>query len=349
MKTLRFICIVQLIGFAWGCVKNPLSVQPVIPIPSAKGVYILNEGLFGMGNSTLSYYDLESFRVFNDVFAAVNSRNLGDVGNQIVVRGEEAYIVVNNSDRIEIIDVNSHRSTGTINVGAGKSPRQLAFANDSLGLVTNLYDNSVSLLQLKSRTILGRIPVGDNPEGIAVAAGRAFVANSGFGSGRTVSVIDLASLRVVKTLRVGDNPAGVYVTPYGRIYVVCAGSYGDFSNPDDDTPARIMVIDPVAGTTIDSITIGGHSTVMAFSSEGWGYIPTTDSVVTVDTRVHRVVGTFVRGNYYGVGVEGVSGDVYLSDVRNYLQPGRISVFAPNGQVRTQFEVGLVPGSIAFKR
>ena len=349
MKTLRLAFVVQLIALSWGCVKDPSSVQPVIPIPSAKGVYVLNEGLFGQGNSTLSYYDLESFRVFNDVFAAVNSRNLGDVGNQIVIRGEDAYIVVNNSDRIEIIDVRSNRNTGTINVGAGKSPRQLAFANDTLGLVTNLYDNSVVLLQLKTRTLLGRIPVGDNPEGIAVVAGRAFVANSGFGSGRTVSVIDLTSLQVVKTLQVGDNPAGVYVTPYGRIYVVCAGSYGNFNDPNDDTPARIMVIDPVAEKTIDSITIGGHSTVMAFSAEGLGYIPTTDSVVTVDTRVHRVVGTFVRGNYYGVGVEGVSGDVYLSDVKNYLQPGSISVFAPNGQVRTHFEVGLVPGSIAFKR
>jgi len=332
-----------------GCVQDPVSVKPVVPVPSAKGVYVVNEGTFGRGNATLTFYDLGSFQVYNDVFASVNGRNLGDVGNQIVIRGPCGYIVVNNSDKIEVLDLQTNKSTGTISVGSGRSPRQLAFVNDSLGLVTALYDASVLVVNLRAMAVVGRIPVGENPEGIVVAQGRAYVANSGFGSGRTISVVDLSSMTSVKTITVGDNPSGVALSQEGLVYVVCGGSYGDYSNPADDTPARIVVVNPGTDAVVDSIIIGGHASAMALSADGWGYVPTTDGVVTIDTRTNRLVGSFVKGQYYGVGVEGVSGDVYLTDPKDYVQPGEIAVYAPNGQLRTRFPGGVIPGSIAFKR
>jgi hypothetical protein len=88
---------------------------------------------------------------------------------------------------------------------------------------------------------------------------------------------------------------------------------------------------------------------MALDADGIGYIPTADSVVTVNTHSRRVVGTFRRGSYYGAGVEQVSGDVYLTDVKNYAQPGTVEVYTSTGLFRTRFTVGLVPGTLAFKR
>lgn len=334
---------------AVGCVQDPVAVRPAFPTPSAKGVYILNEGFFGQGNSTLSYYDLQSFQVYNDAFRAVNNRGIGDVGNQIVLRGTRAYVVVNNSNKIEIFDASTIGSLGTISLGAGTSPRQMAFVSDSIGLVTNLYDNSVSVINVFTGAILKRIPVGNNPEGIAVAGGKAVVANSGFGSGNTVSIIALDRFQVVRTLHVGDNPQGVTLSASGLVFVVCGGSYGDFANPADDTPARLFVIDPRTEDTIDSILVGGHASILAVGTGTIGYVPATDSVITVDLQRRKVVGTFVRGAYYGAAVEDVSGDVYLSDVQQYAGPGRVVVFSSAGEYRTQFTVGLIPGSMAFKR
>lgn len=332
-----------------GCVQDPTSVPPVVPVPSAKGVYIVNEGTFGQGNASLSYYDLESFRAYNDVFTAVNQRNLGDVANQMVLRGGRGYIVVNNSDKIEVIDVQTNASVGTISVGSGKSPRQMAFASDSIGLVTALYDNSVLTVNVRTFAVTGRIAVGDNPEGIAVANGKAYVANSGFGYGKTVSVIDLASRSVVRTIPVWDNPAAVVLTSDGEILVVCGGAYNDFANPSDDTPARLAIIRPSNDTVIDSILLGEHATNIGVSLEGRAYVPLTTKVLAVDIVGRRVIGTFIAKSFYGVGVEEVSGDIYLTDPKNYLQPGEVSVFAANGQMRNRFQVGVIPGSIAFKR
>ncbi len=332
-----------------GCTKDPTSVLQDVPQPSAKGVYIVNEGVWGRGNSTLTYYDLENFQAYNDVFGTVNGRSLGDVGNEMVIRDGKGYIVVNNSDRIEIIDLATNRSEGTISLPAGSSPRHVAFGGDSLLMVTALYDNSVLVYGLNGINLLGRIPVGANPEGIVVANGKAYVANSGLGSGSTMSVISIASMSLTSTITVGDNPVGVALADDGMVYVVCGGFYNDYSNPNDDTPARVAVVNPQTDAVIASLLIGGHASLIALSDGGLGYVPTSDRVVTIDTRSRTVAGTFLTGYFYGIGVEQVSGDVYLTDPKNFVLPGEVLIYAATGQFRTKFTAGVIPGSIAFKR
>ena len=323
-----FVFSLALIASVTGCVKDPVSALREVPVPSARGVYIINQGIFGRANSSLSYYDLVSFHVYNDVFTAVNGKNLGDVAQGMTIRGSSGFVVVNNSQKIEIIDLATNINTGTISTGSGSSPGQMAFVNDTLALVTDQYANALIVVDVAARRVTGSIPVGANPAGIAIAGGKAYVSNSGFGSGRTVSVVSLLSLSVVRTVNVGDNPGGVEITPSGAVYVVCTGSY-DFTDPTKDTPARIMVIDPSSDVVADSIFIGGHATDIGIGIDGIGYVPSTSEVFRVDTRVHRVTGVFEEGSYFAVGVEAASGDVYLANPKNFIQPGTISVFAPN--------------------
>jgi ABC-type Fe3+-hydroxamate transport system substrate-binding protein len=153
---------------------------------------------------------------------------------------------------------------------------------------------------------------------------------------------------VTGTIGVGDNPSGVEITPSGAVYVVCTGAY-DFTNPANDTPARIIVIDPSSDTVTDSILIGGHATDIGIGADGIGYVPSNAEVLRVDTRVHRVAGVFRDGAYDAVGVEQASGDVYLADPKDYTQPGTVSVYAPDGSLRIRFNVGIIPGAFAFKR
>lgn len=331
-----------------GCVQNPTSALQETPIPSAKGVYIINQGNFGRANASLSYFDLGTFHVYNDVFGSVNGKVLGDVAQSMALRGGSGYVVVNNSQKIEVLDLATNLNTATIPTGAGSSPEQMVFVNDTSALVTDLYANQVLVVNLRTHAVTGAIPVGENPVGIVIASGKAYVANSGFGSGRTVSVIALSAMAVIRTIAVGNNPNGIELTPSGMVYSVCTGSY-DFANPVNDTPAKIMVIDPSSDIVVDSIFVGGHASDIAIGADGMGYIASTSEVLQIDTRVDKITGTFKTGSFYAVGVEASSGDVYIADARNFVQPGTVSVYAPNGELRTQFEVGVIPGSFAFKR
>jgi len=329
-----------------GCVKDPVSALKEVPVPSSRGVYVVDQGTFGRGNASLSYYDLSTFRVYNDVFSAVNGKNLGDVAQSMTIRGGAGYVVINNSAKIEVIDIASNQNTGTIATGPGTSPGVMAFANDSVALVTDLYGDALIVVNVRSRTVTGSVPVGANPAGIAVAGGKAYVANSGFGGGNTVSVVSLQSLATVGTITVTDNPNGVETTPSGAVYVVCTGAY-NFTDPSRDTPARIMVIDPARDAVVDSVFIGGHAMDIAIGADGIGYIAGTSAVYRVDTRAHVLTGTFRTGSFYATGVEPSSGDVYLADAGNFVGPGTVYVFAPNGQLRTSFVVGIIPAAFAF--
>ncbi len=335
--------------FFLGCVRDPGPVEAEKPLASAKGVYILNEGNFGRGNSTLSYYDLQTGTLYDDVFFSVNGKMLGDVGNALFLRDGRCYIVVNNSNKIEVLDPVTNVNTGTIVIGAGRSPRQMAFLDDSTALVTNLYDGSVLVVHLRQLVTGSRIPVGPNPDGIAIAGGKAFVANSGLGTGRSISVIDIQTLAVTRAMELGDNPVAVAVTGSGMVYVLCAGFDGSGSIPDDATPAKIFVLDPVTVTVVDSVAIPGHAYTMAIGENGRAYVPSSDSVLVVDTRTNRISGTFARGVFYAVGIEEGSGDVYLSDAKNFTQPGDVLVFSSDGSMKVQFTAGVIPGSFAFKR
>lgn len=331
-----------------GCTRDPASnTEP--PPPSSRGMYVLNEGLYLQGNATLSYVDLETHRVTNDVFFAVNGRDLGDAASMIAIRGNLGYIVVSNSHKIEIFDITTNQSVGTIDMGAGRSPLQLAFVNDTLGMVTNLFDSSVVFVDLRNRSLQDRVEVGSNPDGIAVAAGKAFVANTALGEGRTISIINLTTRTLVRTIEVGDNPSQITATPTGLLYILCAGFYGNFGDPSDDTPAKIFVMQPESEVVVDSILIGGHAFKMAFGPSDDGYVPTSDSVVVLDIRFHRVTGTLAQGDYYGVAVDPVSGTIYISDARGFVTPGVVYAYTTSGQRVKEYSVGLIPGSFAFKQ
>jgi YVTN family beta-propeller protein len=332
-----------------GCTSTPGPLTPEDLAPTARGVYVLNEGVWGQSNGSLSLFEPESGTVHQNIFSAANGRALGDVANYILVRGQHAYIILNGSDRIEVIETQRHTSRGTINLTPGLSPRQMAVINDTVGLVTNLYDASVSVINLRSLTELSRIPVGPNPEGIAIAAGTAFVANSGLGTGRSVSMIDLATMTPVGALEVADNPAEILALDGSRVMVLCAGSYGDYLDPDDDTPAAVIAIDALQRVVVDSLLIGGHAFRMATDGESNLYVPGSAAVLRIDTRSPGSVRTFVQGEYYGIGVDTLTGDVYLGDARTFSIPGEVRVFTSSGTQKAQFDVGLIPGRFAFLR
>ena len=175
------------------------------------------------------------------------------------------------------------------------------------------------------------------------------MANSGLGSGRSVTMIDLSTLNAVGDLEVADNPSDVLVLDGSLVIVLCAGSYGDFSDPNDDSPATLITIDALQRRVVDSVVIGGHAFRMASDGQTGIYIAGSGSVLTVDPRTPGTLRTFVAGDYNGVGVDPATGDVYLADARTFTVPGEIRVFDSAGTLKGQFDAELIPGRFAFLR
>jgi len=142
MKNLVKIIILPLI--LTSCLKSPNSEN--LNFTFTGGVFIVNEGNYRAGNGSLSFYSYDSSKIFNDLFQSINGRPLGDVPNSMAIRGNYAYIVVNNSGKIEVTNQATLVSVATIT--GLISPRNISFINDYKAYVSSLYSDSVAIINL---------------------------------------------------------------------------------------------------------------------------------------------------------------------------------------------------------
>ena len=144
--------------------------------------------------------------------------------------------------------------------------------------VGNYGDNSVSVINTASNTVLTTISVGNNPWGISVSpnGSNVYVANQGNISApnNTVSVINTATSTVSATITVGTFPRGVSVSPDGnKVYV---------ANEGDGT---VSVINTASNTVSTTITVGGYPAAFGnfISTANVGIVPQSmvPAVITV--------------------------------------------------------------------
>ncbi|RZK33443.1 MAG: YncE family protein, partial [Pedobacter sp.] len=92
---------------------------PPNPSSAIKGMYILNEGNMNMNKASLDYVDLRGGTYRRNIYGQANpevTRGLGDVGNDIGVYGSKMYVVVNVSNKLEILDVKTAKRIKQIDI-----------------------------------------------------------------------------------------------------------------------------------------------------------------------------------------------------------------------------------------
>ena len=331
------------------------KVDPIVPSnnPLSNGAIVLCEGLFQQNNAQLSFINFSDAQVENNFFLNRVGRQLGDTGNDIKRYGSKIYILVNVSSTIEIVDAHDFSSIKQINMMNGttaKQPRSIVF-HEGAAYVT-CFDGYVDRIDTTTLNITERIPVGANPEGLAIANGKLYVANSGglnsSSMDSTVSVIDLSTLEEIDRVTVGLNPGGIKSDVNGAIYVITRGNYGSI-------PSRMVRIE----SQTDQVSEEFDFDISSFSEFNGHFLFTKhnfssgeSSVGIFNTTTQTVQEeAFISLNQvqtlYGVTYNPINNKIYLSDAMNYTNTGYIHEYSSSGLFIQSFHVGLNPSKLLF--
>jgi YVTN family beta-propeller protein len=331
-----------------GCESTPSLPGPV----SGDGLFVLNEGAFGQNNAEITYFSFTDGSVGENLYSRINpGKTLGDVANSIAEGGRELFIVVNNSNKIEIVDRSTLYSTGTVFLDT--SPRQMVVVSPDKGYVSNM-DSTISVIDIFLRRVSRKITVGPYPEGLIVSGGKLYVAVSDFGAGTTVEVIDIATDALIGTIDVPDGPAYFSMRSDGQILLSCTG-YTDYLDPLNDTDGALVVLDPLADTVRDLLVIPGHPGKLVIGPDDTAYLIgpgtfTGGPIWKVNARTLTVVSeSFIDGTYYGIGVDPLTLQVFAADARGFATNGTVEIYDREGAKLSQFVAGVGPSWFVVSR
>jgi hypothetical protein len=293
------------------------------PAPTNSGTYgggffVLNEGLYGQGNSSVSFIDPAAGEVNQNIFSQVNGVDLGDTATDVGFYEDLAFIVVNVSNTIEVVERGTFTSVATIDTEL-ENPRKITFLM-GLAYVTNWgnasdpSDDYVAVFDARTFDFLDKISVEEGPEAILVEGERIFVAHQGGWSfNNKISVISGNS--VEKIIEVGDVPNSLSVEN-GSLWVSSAG-YPDWAG---ETAGSISKIDL---STLEVAKI--------FSNASASWHPS--NLVVKNGVVYYTIGTEVFG--FGAGEESLPSEAHfiMQEVSNFygfkLHDGEIFATSAN--------------------
>lgn len=339
------------------------------------GMYVLCEGNMGSNKASVDYLDLSG-----QTGTAVYHRNiypernptevkeLGDVGNDIKVCGNQLWMVINCSNMVVVATADSCRKIAKIDI---PNCRYVAF--DGAYAYISSY---VGPVEVGGTEHLGRVykvdtatfakvdsvTVGYQPEEMAVLGDTLYVANSGGYltdlRERSVSVVDLPSFKEVGKIDVAPNLHRIRADRHGQLWVSSRGDYWA-------EPSRLyklvpdgrgnMAVASTFDTPVSDLCIVGDS--LYYIGVEWNNATATNRVChgIINVASGQTVATALTSDPefanivlpYGIIVNPYERDFYVMDAKDYLSSGQLFHFKADGSFDWTAWTGDIPGHAAF--
>ncbi len=320
-------------------------------VPYANGIFILNEGNYGSGNASITFVKNDFSSIEQEVFKTVNSDVLGDTAQSIYLTDDRAYIVVNGSNKIEVVNRYTMEQVVTIEGASINNPRYMVVHN-GIGYISNWgdaadpNDDFISIIDLATNSVTGIIPVEVGPEKMEVIGDKVYVAMIGaWNTNNKILVIDTTSNTVVSNIDLGDNPNSMIVDG-NYLYVVSGGISYPIS---DETAGRIDKIDISTNTVTATWNFNATEHPYHLTHDGSSfYYSLNGGVYKWDGIVALPISpeNGLDGFYYGMITK--DGLLYALDAGDYQSEGTLKIFDLSSNTQTQsITTGIIPNGVVF--
>lgn len=384
MKTVRKILFLPLLCLAvlFACreielvVPTEYELLPGVPIdPDARpaGMYLLNEANMGSNKSSIDYVDFRNAYYVRNIYAERNPevvKELGDVGNDIQIYGNKLYAVINCSHKVEVMDVRTCKRIGQVDI---PNCRYIRFAKGKayvsayvgpVAIDPNAQLGAVYEVDTASLAVTRKVTVGYQPDELEVLGEYLYVANSGgyrapdYDS--TVSVVEIYGMKQIQKIQVGINLHRIRKDRYGKLWVTSRGDYNTIPSrlyvlDRKDKNSKEMVVKDTLDIPCSEMYIQGDS--LYFYSVEWNKQTERNTVTygIIDVRTGQLVTDhFITDGTeqdivipYGICVHPTTGDIYVTDAKNYVSSGVLHCYDRHGKKKWSVRTGDIPAHMAF--
>jgi hypothetical protein len=334
------------------------TVDPIGPdrAPQTTGFLVAAEGAFGQDTGGLVRFNPDG---------TVASRYPG--GDGLYLQSADLHggrVFAATATSVDVLDAGSLTRTARLTI---PNPRYLAFDGD-VAFVTSLYTNlstfgegAVTRLTVPASgqaSAGAPVVIGGNPEGLALAGGRLYVANHDFGGGTTLTVLNPATLaEVAPRIEVCEGPRFVFADAQGEVVVVCEGSgFGD-----GGTNGAFVVLNGATGAEVARVNLptpiraagaGQSASFSAERQEVHAVHSATGRVYRFDTQTNTLAATLEVGGAPIGAVEYDAARGYLVLGRHaagnpYTAQGTLTVHTRDGALVDTFQgAGIAPIHVA---
>ncbi|HUH25269.1 MAG TPA: DUF5074 domain-containing protein [Flavobacterium sp.] len=306
--------------------------------PNAKylnGYFITNEGNFGSGNASISHLSADFNTVTNNIFKTANNKDLGDVAQSIVVNGDYAFVIVNNSNTIEVVNKKTFQSVYTITENV-VSPRYAVIQNNKL-YVTSLSKATVTIYDAKTYAFIKTVELNNTAENIVATTNYIYAANNAY-SGKLIEIIDTKT--DTNTVDISfDHPINGLATNGQFVYALETGN----------SESKIWKLEATTKSTSTAIAQGNARYLVAegtnlYYTLGRGVYKTSDALTTAGTKLFDVAeGVDSYSHLYGFNV--LNGTIFTSDSKGFKDNGVVTLYKEDGTVIKELKTGMGPNGI----
>ena len=341
-----------------------------------KKLFVLNEGNFQKNEASLDFLRFSDGNYVSDAFGSMNPavvHGLGDTGNDLVLHDGKLWVVMNGSSYVHVLDAKDETLVASIAV---PDPRYIAF--DASHAYVSSYDGAVYggddtkgkvyRIDLKSYKVDGSVEVGCQPEGIAVAGGKVYVANSGgynYVHENTISVIDPSSFKVTGSIKsasnlhflVADSQNNLWVSSYGESYWYSDDNGNWYS--DMSEPMGLYKISGTSSTVVKDVHVScmtlcddGYIYAIGNAGEMGGGFDNTFYKVSVSSgqvtsKSLSMTEASLVSYPYGICVNPKNGDIYIADAGLFTSPGRVWCFTKDLKAKWSAVAGMLPAHMVL--
>jgi len=345
----KWICAYCALAVAFtACKKDEL---PAV-IDASTGTYIVNEGSFMNNNSSLTHIAVDG-QLTPDVYYAANEVELGDVLQSFTVKGNHGYAVLNNSQKIEVVEMSTMKNKGTI-TGLSYPRYAVGVGSNKLYVTNGAFQGTVEVFNSETLINERSISVGSGPNQLLLHNNELWVCNQGgFGLDSTVSIINTSSNSVVGVITLAHRPEDLVVDAFGDIWILCAGEtfYDASWNVSGHSLAMLFRIDGISHALESSFSLGelgDHPRQLEVSPNGRTLYYENNGVFAVDVNSAELPGTLlIASAKSALSVHPSTGDVWCASISDYTNPSTVYVYSADGALLRTYEGGIGTNAVEF--